>query len=259
MKDHPAQRPFQERFQFAQFRQQACRPAQPLRIELQDDVAAFDQFARLHRGDPIMRQAATDDCQIARPKLADVIANQNHTGGFSQQVDLVLRMEVPDIALPGIVVEPPQETVARLCDDVFEGRRRPWDGGRVLSAPELHSASLRIRDLSSHAVVQAIRSSPLPACEMHRGGGRRLVRAFRWLNLFPPSSLAFMSRFVQKLTQTPRDPKVLPFEMRLPAPCRRAVPGKSGTMSAIEAGARAPEIFGVRKSGRRWRSPGRWC
>jgi len=33
--------------------------AQPLRIELQDDVAAFDQFARLHRGDPIMRQAAT--------------------------------------------------------------------------------------------------------------------------------------------------------------------------------------------------------
>ncbi|MNT99984.1 hypothetical protein D3C71_2178770 [compost metagenome] len=54
-----------------------------------------------------MRQVAADDGEITRTELADMITDEGKARGLADEMDFDLRMEVPDVPFPGIVVETP--------------------------------------------------------------------------------------------------------------------------------------------------------
>lgn len=111
-----------EVFQFREFRQQPHGLADPVRVELQHDIPPFDNLARRRHRHPVVRQVAADDGEIGRREGADIIADERDTRALANEVDLELRMEIPDIALPGIIVEPPEKALVDARDDVLEGR-----------------------------------------------------------------------------------------------------------------------------------------
>ncbi len=110
-------------FQLGEFRQQLRRLPDAVRVELHDDIAALDHLAGRRHRHPVMRQVAADDGKIGRGEGAYIVADKGHTGALANEVDLELRMEIPDITLPRIVIDAPEKAFIDACDDVLEGRR----------------------------------------------------------------------------------------------------------------------------------------
>jgi len=120
MEAETALRSFQEFCAVSQFRQQGGCVAQLVRVELDDDIPAFDELARLHLRDPVVRKIAADDGQFAWAEFADVITDQQQARRVGDQMDLDLGMEVSDIPHPGIVILAPEEGFVGACEHVFE-------------------------------------------------------------------------------------------------------------------------------------------
>ena len=79
-------------------------------------------------------------------------ADQRHADAFAHEMDLIFGMHVPDVALPRVIVEPPQKTLARIGDDVLDDRRL----GGFLGRRALHGAPSRAKYATVRRLPQPI-------------------------------------------------------------------------------------------------------
>jgi hypothetical protein len=121
VKDEAALGAGEEILELGKFRDQPCRLADPVGMELEHDVPPLDHLTRRRHRHPIMRQVATDDGEIGRRKSADIVTDKGNARALADQMDLEFRVEIPDVALPGIVIEPPEKAfvdAVMMCSKV---------------------------------------------------------------------------------------------------------------------------------------------
>ena len=69
-----------------------------------------------------MRQATADEGQMARFEGSDMVADELHPRGIADEMQFILRMHVPDVAFPRIVIATPEKALLFARHDVLEDR-----------------------------------------------------------------------------------------------------------------------------------------
>ena len=120
-----------------------------------------------------MREIAADDGEVPRRETLDVVADQGHAFALAHEVDFVLGMHVPNVALPGIIVQAPQKGLACISYNVLDDRgdRNSVDflsaaqvtfpgWVETFEGPDILSALIAVVRHAGKSVVQIVFSRP---------------------------------------------------------------------------------------------------